>query len=251
MLGDMTRFVAMTAVAVLSLFASPTIAKGPPAGKPRQISAELTIKRADGAVIHFVPGSSSKASLVAGATSVPTETDLSPCLTRSYQDFGDCGITDKTMASTDYGMGYVTYLDGTTPYYHLAWQSAGVNLTSTYQFDERCPQGWYFDYGGVLAGDEVCWSPGVLYTTWPYPAHPAGAYTFYRSTTYGTLANDTATVKAGKLEVDSGNAQSTLIGYQAQAPLVIALRDYRGNRVHFPVNPETSKANAITFFVTG
>jgi RHS repeat-associated protein len=251
MLGDMTRLVAITAVAVLSLSATPTIAKGPPAGKPRQISAELTIKRADGAVIHFVPGSSSKASLVAGATSVPTETDLSPCLTRSYQDFGDCNITDKTMASTDYGMGYVTYLDGTTPYYHLAWQSAGANLTSTYQFDERCPQGWYFDSGGVLAGDEVCWSPGILYTAWPYPAHPAGAYTFYRSTTYGALANDTATVKSGKLEVDSGNAQSTLIGYQAQAPLVIALRDYRGNRVHFPVNPETSKANAITFSVTG
>jgi RHS repeat-associated protein len=155
------------------------------------------------------------------------------------------------MASTDYGLGYVAHLDGTTPYYHLAWQSAGVNLTSTYQFDERCPQGWYFDYGGPLAGDEVCWSPGDLYTTWPYPAHPAGAYTFYRSTTFGALANDTATVKAGKLEVDSGNAQSTIIGNQAQAPLVIALRDYRGNRVHFPVNPETSKANAINFSVTG
>lgn len=228
------------------------------ASKPQLITTETTIRRVDGVIMRFVPASPSRrVARAVGLATVPppTEADLAPCLTRTYADFAyyqPCSITDKTMATTDFGMGYVVNLDGVTPTYSVQWRSSNSVLGDTFQFDTVCPANYYHEVSSHVGGTQYCWGAGAVGLTWPYPAATAGSYTFTRSTTDGVLANDSATVKLGNLKIDSGDGQTTLINAKAQAPLVAAVWDYRGNRVSFPVDPyNTNKPTEMVFTILG
>jgi RHS repeat-associated protein len=219
------------------------------------IQSETTFTRSDGALVRFVPSEYDGPSVAsASSSSTPTEDDIKPCLTRTYSDWNGwspCNIEDRLLASTDFGLGHRIRLDGVTSHYQVNWRADGVNLSSSYQFDSRCPNGWYLDYGGPLAGDEVCWSPGILYVAWYYPAHPPGSYTFYRSAGNVLFPNDSATVLPGTLHAENGNGQTTLVNEVALASLEVGLRDFRGNRVRFPIHPYNDRRNAFVFSVIG
>ena len=223
-----------------------------PVPKVKHIGVATTLIRSDGSIVVFNPATAGPESIPSLAAEPPTAADVRPCLAQKSVPF-NCSIEDHKLATTDVGMGYHIRLDGVTPSYGMTWtnNSGGTSRGDRYEFDDRCNPGWYLDYGEPLAGDEVCWSSGSMDVYWAYP-HSAGNYT-YRGIAGGVLlVTETATVYPGTLEVISGDGQTTLINSFAQAPLVAGIRNYRGQRVNFPVNPEyPDRANPFVFSVTG
>jgi RHS repeat-associated protein len=244
----MLRIGFKAALAVSLLLGSGAAVAKQPVAKPKLIDAETTLTRSDGSIVRFVPSASAK-TFSQTLTDPPRAPD--PCLFR-YSSFY-CEMADGKLATTDVGMGFVVTFDGVTPSYNAVWSNTAKNIRRSqyYELSDRCPQNWYLDYGGPLAGDEVCWSPGQLYVYWLYP-HVAGDYVYDGYAIGATTVHATAKVVPGTLSVVAGNGQSTLVSTFAQAPLVAKLQNYRGETVSYPVdNSRPTVINPFTYTISG
>ncbi|MBA2239218.1 MAG: RHS domain-containing protein [Lysobacter sp.] len=243
----MQRRISLLSCLVAGLLSFVAVAHAaPPAGKKIQhINTATTIVR-DGILLVYTPAAEDDSIGIQSTAPLAPE-DIAPCIAKSVVFF--CGMDDRQMATTDYGIGYHVRLDGVTDSYRFTWSNPtlGGGFSDHYYFDPMCSAGWYLDIGGIFAGDEVCWSPGSFSA---YQVHPHNAGTWnYKATAGDLTVTDTITVHPGTLRVISGGGQSALPSTFAPRALVVDMQNYRGEEVSFPQNFDSK--GAYTFSITG
>lgn len=219
--------------------------------KPKLISTAVSFVRADGMHVQFQPSSVGSLSTTAVTATGATANDVMPCLFQS--GWTACSLGDGKLATTDWGIGHEFNLDGVSQSYRSYWMNnttGNALIKGVYQ-STSCPSGWYFDAGGILGGDEVCWSPGRLTQAWLGP-NTAGDYSYEGSVDGVVLKTGEAEVILGTIVVKSGSGQSTLTGTYARNPLVVAIRDFRGSTPSFPIDPAApGRTHPFIFTISG